>query len=313
VRIDNQTLKLFSGSMGTCLAAGLPPQKSLELSAARTSSRALRAVVTVAQKRCDAGLPLSEALAPAARLFPRHFLPVLHAGETSGRQAEAFQLIYQHSLRIGPSLRVVRNTWLYPLVCIGIGWVLRIAIFVYFGKYHAAMRFVATLLGTVLPPALGGWLLFRLPPVKRTVDFVLLQIPLLRETELRLSLVLFFSTFRLAYEGGGLGVVRIFDLALATVRNDAIRRDLLAVRAVLEQHGTVEDAFEQSALLEDEFKGLILTGALSGQLDEGLMRIVEQATWQLDLSLRIFNQIFQRVVVFCVVMSLIETVLICIL
>ena len=313
MRIDNQTLKLFAGSMATCLASGLAAGQALELSGARTQSKALQEAVRTARQRCEQGMTISEGFEPVADRFPRHFLPVLRAGEISGRQAEAFQLLHQHSLRIGPSLRAVRNTWLYPLACIVFGWVVRAGIFVYFGKYHAAGQFVAQTFGTGLLLALAGWLLFKLPPVKRGIDHALLQLPLLRETEIRMAVVLFFSTFRLAYEAGGLGVVRSFDLALATVRNEAIRDDLLQARLSLEAHGSLEDAFAQPALLTDEFKGILHTGALSGRLDQCLAQIVEKATWQLELSLQIFNQIFQRLVVFCVAMSVIETVLLCIL
>jgi type II secretory pathway component PulF len=82
---------------------------------------------------------------------------------------------------------------------------------------------------------------------------------------------------------------------------------------VLEQHGTFGDAFEESDLLTDDLKGLIRTGSLSGQLDQSLAQIVARAAWQLELSLQTFNQLFQRVVVFCVAMAIVETVLMCVL
>jgi general secretion pathway protein F len=313
MKIDNPSLKQFAGSMAKCLAAALPAARALELSGARTPSRPLRTAVAAARARCEDGLPVSEALAPAAGLFPRHFLPVLRAGEAAGKQAEAFQLLYQYCQQIGPSLRVVRNTWLYPLICIVFGWIIRMGIFIYFGKYLAAAWFAVTAFGLSSLLVLAGWLLFRLPPVKRGIDFLLLQIPVLRETELRLGFVLFFSTFRLTYEGGGLSVIQMFDLALATVRNDALRRDLLPAREILAEHGTIGDAFEESTLLDPETKGLIHTGSLSGKLDQCINKIVEKAAWQLELTLRMFNQIFQRLVVFCVAMSIVETVLMCIL
>jgi len=296
--------------MAACLASGLPAPKALELSGARTP--AFQETVRAAVKQCDQGLTISEALAPQAKNFPRYFLPVVHAGEVSGRQAEAFQLLYQHCVRIGPSLLVMRNTWLYPLVCIVFGWIIRTGCYVCFGKYQAAWQFVETTFGTALLLVLAGWLLFKLASVKNALDFTLMQIPILRETQIRLTVVLFFSTFRMAYEGGGLGVVRMFDLALATVGNDTLRQDLLKAREVLAQNGSIGDAFNEPELLDEDLKGMINTGSLSGKLDESLTQIVEQATWQLDLTLQAFNQVFQRVVALSVAMSIAETVLICV-
>jgi type IV pilus assembly protein PilC len=258
-------------------------------------------------------MPISEALEPGARVLPHYFLPVIRAGETGGRLVEAFQLLSQYSHRIGPSVRLVRNTWLYPLICIVFGWTFRTGIFVYFGKYGAARQFVWATFGTGLLLALLGWLLFKMPPVKRVIDLGLLQIPLIRETEIRLAVVLFFATFRLAYEAGGLSVVVMFDLAWQTVRNDAIRQDLLNARRIMEQNGTFGDAFANSALLGDNLKSMINTGSISGRLDQTLTKIVETATQQLEMTLQIFNQLFQRLVVFLVAMSIVETLFICIM
>jgi len=299
--------------MATCLASGLPPRRALELSGAGTRSQALQEVIRAALKRCDQGMAISGMLEPGAKFFPHYFLPVIRAGEAGGRLVEAFQLLDRHCHRTAPPVKLVRDAWLYPLICIVFGWVVRTGIFVYFGRYDAAWHFFCATFGTGTLLALSGWLLFKLQPIKWAVDLVRLQLPLLREIEMRLAVVLFFATFRLAYEAGGLGVVVLFDLAWQTVRNDAIRQDLLKVRQTLARHGTFGEAFGESALLADDIKGMINTGSLSGQLDRSLAGIVETATWQLELTLRTFNQFFQRLVTLTVAFSIVETLFICLL
>ncbi len=299
--------------MATCLASGMTPKKSLELSGAGTQSKALREVIRAAMDRCDQGMAISDALEPGARIFPYYFLPVIRAGETGGRLVEAFQLLDRHCHRTEPSAKLVRNTWLYPLIITVFGWTIRCGVFVYFGRYEVAWHFFTTVVCVVLELGLLAWILFKFRPVKRVVDRVLLQIPLIRETEIRMAVVLFFSTFRLAYEAGGLDVTVMFDLALRTVRNDAIRHDLLKARRIMEQNGTFGDAFETSALLEDDIKALINTGAISGKLDQCLAKIVEKATLQIEVQLSLLNQILQRAVAFTVAMSIVETILICVL
>jgi type IV pilus assembly protein PilC len=257
-------------------------------------------------------MAVSEALEPGVKVFPHYFLPVVHAGETVGRLVEAFELLSQYCYRIGPSVRLVRNTWLYPLICIVFGWIIRTGILVYFGRYQTAWQFICATFGVGLLLVVVGWLLFKMQPVKRVVDSVLLQIPLIREIEIRLAVVLFFATFRLAYESGGLGVVLMFDLAWQTVRNGAISQDLLKARRILVRNGSFEDAFRKPALLEDDLKEMINTGSISGKLDRCLTQIVATATQQLEMTLQIFNQFFQRLVVYAVAMSIVGTVLICI-
>jgi type II secretory pathway component PulF len=86
---------------------------------------------------------------------------------------------------------------------------------------------------------------------------------------------------------------------------------LSKARAVLDQNGTFEDAFGQLTLLEDRFKGLIATGSTSGRLDEMLDKLVALVTEQLEFTLQAFNNVFQRIVAFCVAMSIVETITIC--
>src|SRR5207342_378230 len=97
---------------------------------------------------------------------------------------------------------------------------------------------------------------------KKWVDGLLLQLPVVRETLVRLGIVLFFSTFRLAYEAGGMGVMAVFDVALATVQNTAIRQDLSKARPVLKDNGSFEDAFNEPELLDDSVKSTIAAGAV---------------------------------------------------
>jgi type II secretory pathway component PulF len=103
----------------------------------------------------------------------------------------------------------------------------------------------------------------------------------------------------------------MFDMACQTVRNGAIRQDLLKARQMLEQNRTFGDAFGEPALLDDSLKGMVNTGSISGQLGQSLNQVVETASQQLDTALQAFNQIFQRLVAFSVAMSIVETVVIC--
>ena len=311
MKINIQTLWLFADSMARCLEAGLPVQRALESSRAGLRSGALVELTRVARERCDQGMSVAEALEPGAKVLPHYFLPVIRAGEASGRLVESFQLLHQHCHRIAPSVRLVRNTWLYPLICIVAGWIARMGIFLYFGRSTAAAHFFWMTFGMSSVVVFCVWLLLKIPAVKGLVDALLLQIPVVRETELGLGTALFFSTFRLAYEAGGLGVVVMFDLASETVRNSAIRRDLARARQVLVEHGTFEDAFAQLTHLEDRFKGMIAAGSIGGQLEQSLTHVVELLTQELEVTLKCFNNIFQRVVSLTVALSIAETVMIC--
>jgi len=187
MNIDNRTLSLFADGMARCLAAGLPPRRALELSRFDRRSKAMAELIRVARQRCDQGMSVAEALEPGRKVLPYYFLPVIRAGEAGGRLVEAFQLLYQHCQRIAPSVRLVRKTWLYPLILVMFGWIIRIGIFLYFGRPAAAAHFFWSSFGAGSLLVLAGWLLLKLASVKAGIDRLLLQLPVVRETELGLG------------------------------------------------------------------------------------------------------------------------------
>jgi type II secretory pathway component PulF len=310
-KIRFEQLSRFADSMATCLSSGLSPEKALRLSGAMVESASFQRMIADAARACDQGLTVSEALRAGGRFFPHFFLPLIAAGELSGRQVEAFALVHEHCQRLKPTLAVVRKTWLYPLVCTLFGWTVRTGLFLGFGRYDAAWYFVADTFLNGLVIVSAGWFLLQIRPVREAVDRALLHLPLVREVEIRLSMALFFATFRLLYSTGGLGVTAIFDHALGTVRNSAVRRDLLRSRMILENNGGFDDAFLEPMLLEPGVKGILATSAVAGQLDAGLDKVVTIATDQLELALNVFNQFFLRLLTLTVGMSIAETLWIC--
>lgn len=310
-KLSLDALSQFADSMATCLSSGLTPQRALTLSGATVPSKSFRRIVAQAVRACDQGMTVSAALEPGRKSFPHFFLPVIRAGELGGRQVEAFRLIYEHCHRTKPSRTVVRNTWLYPLICVLFGWMIRAGVFLWFGFYQQAGQFVWDTLVNGAVMVACGWLVLKIRPVRKLLDLVRLQIPIVRETEIRRSVALFLGTFRLVYSMGGLSVITMFDLALETVRNSAIRRDLLQARAVLDRNGGFDEAFAQPLMLEDRLKQILATSAIAGQLEVGLDRSVTLATGQLEFTLNLFNQFFQRLVSFEVVMSIVGTFVYC--
>lgn len=309
--ISLRAVSQFAFSLATCLGSGLLPGQALTLSAATAQSRALQRAATRAAAGCEQGMPISDALEASGQRFPHFFLPVIRAGELGGRVIEACQLIHEHGQRLGPSLKLVRQTWLYPLIIILTGWAARIAIFLTFGLEERAWLLIRDTAVSGLGTLLGGWLLYKTRPIRSAVDWLLLQLPVVRETLLRLNLVLFFSTFRLVYEAGGLGVTRMLDLSLRTISNSVIRRDLAKAGPVLAEGGSFEDAFGSCTLLDDSIQGALATGAISGHLGKSLAQITQAETLALTTTLEVFNRVFQRLMGYSVAMAVAGTLLFC--
>jgi type II secretory pathway component PulF len=311
VRPDLLTLSFFAYSMAQCLGAGLPPRQALELSGGKVTAKGFQEAVGRAALLCDQGQPVADALEQSGCPLPHYFVPVVRAGEVGGRREEAFMFLHEHCYRMNPVATLVRNTWLIPLVCFGLGWVIRAGVMLCFGAFSMAWHFF---LGTFVrfgSLAAAVYLVLRIRRVRRAFDFLLLQIPAVREFELDYGAALFFGTFNLVYKTGGLEVLGMLDLALATLRNTCVREDLDQARTVFAERGSFEEAFAQPAMLELTYKGLIATGALGGNLEKSLDHIVRLAREKLEARLSLFQQFLYRAVVFTVGMSIAVTLYMC--
>ena len=93
---DYQSLAEFSRNFGVCMNSVADVEKGLEL-CIRPMRRTLigrhwkTAVETVQQ-----GGSLTDALSPAREFLPGFYLPLVQAGEQSGRLAEVFQFLHEH-------------------------------------------------------------------------------------------------------------------------------------------------------------------------------------------------------------------------
>ncbi len=297
--------------MANCLSAGLAPVAALEASRLVQDSQLDRCLKDVIDG-CGRGMSIADSLAPHRRRLPHFFLPVLEAGEASGRLVEAFRFLHECCLRINPTLALVRSVWLYPLLIILCGWLARMVIMVYFGSYGTAWQ---TFLGFGTQLGLLALVIYgvgRVPALARVRDWGALQFPMVREVVIGLSQVLFFGSFSLLLKTGGIEVLRILEYASEAVGNSVVRSDFLNARPVFVQHGSFEAAFNQVRLLDARQKSIIATSAMAGCLEDGLERIVKVAHEDLEVTLNRFNAIFQRLLVFSVSMSIVGTLWMCI-
>ena len=103
----------------------------------------------------------------------------------------------------------------------------------------------------------------------------------------------------------------MFDHALETVPNLAVRQDLLKARAVLEQNGGFDEAFDKPETVEARFSQIIATSAIAGKLDSGLDYVVALATDRLEYWLDLFCQGSLRLMGYAIAMSIAGTVWFC--
>jgi type II secretory pathway component PulF len=307
LKIPLSLLSVFCGNVATCLSAGLGVPASLRTSVRYASNRVLKEIAETAAEQTAAGEALAEAIRPSERRFPAFFLPVVRCGEQSGRLDEAFAYLAEHCALLVRPGRLVRNTWLFPVLIVLLGSIIKIALYAIFAPRAAAIAYAGdTFLSYAVAAAAVGAVLI-LPQTKAIVDQITLAIPVLRETQCDLAANRFFHALNLVYSTGGMRVEAMIRLAAQSVGNGAIRADLLQAAEAIEAGATIAEAFRAPQVISLEYQEMIHAGEVAGRLEQALSTICRLTAQTLEQRLKTFNRIFQRVLDYAVISSIAVT------
>lgn len=308
VKIPFEQLSTFVGNLSTCLTSGINVPQSLKTCTRSSPSRVLREMGPGAAERVEAGMPLSDALEPDAHCFPPFFLPVIRCGEQVGRLDEALEYLQQHCLLLVAPSKAMRNTWLFPLIIVATGSLIKMAAYVVFAPVMVALVYAARTLLDYGIVAAVLYVVYKVPQAKSIVDRAKLLVPVLGQAERELAVNRFFHAFNLVYSTGGMRVEAMIKLAAATVDNDLLRSDFLRALSVIEARGSITEAFAAVIAIAEEHKALITAGEEGGKLEEAFATISRLTGESVRHRLTMFNQIFFRIVAAMVMLSIVFTV-----
>lgn len=299
-------LASFSYSLATCAESSADLVRGLELCLKPMRGTAIGGRWTNAVDAIRKGSSLADALSPAAELLPPFFLPVIRAGEQSGRLGEALRFLEKHcNLLAGPAL-ALRNVWLFPVVILMFGSVMQFILQLILGSVGEAF--------SVLLAELLGWLqlalvvaIVMLTPVRYFFDQLRLSLPVIGPLEREIALHRFFRVLALVYSVGEHRVEVMIRTAAETVSNNAARLELLKAANAVEQQATIPDAFRRVSVVTPDEQATIETGEMSGTLELAFDRISQETGERMIAKLRIVEMVLVRIVTALVIFSIAMT------
>ena len=303
-----EALTRFSHDFGTCVRTVSDLIKGMELCVKSLSGTVLANRWARSPEMIRGGATLAEALAPAYDRLPPFYLPVVRAGEKSGRLVDAFTFLETHCKLLAGPAAAVRKLWLYPLIIFLFGSALRVFILLLMGSPIGAINLAVQ--------EVFGWLKFAvflfvvtLPPILILIDEIRLNLPLLGALEKDIALNRFFRVLSLMYSVGEYRVESMVQTAAAAVTNQAAKADLLKAAAAIENHASVSEAFSNVKILTNDQRASIDAGELSGTLEQAFAQISTDAGNRMTSTLALITPILTRIVMVVVVLSIVSTML----
>jgi len=310
--VPYEKLGRFAGNLATCLEAGIGIEQSLNSSRRTLGPTRFGGALEVAKLRVRQGATLHEALAAEAAPWPAFFLPILGAGERTGRTDESLRFLERHCKMLAGPAHAIRNAWLFPLAIMLGGTIIRLVLL-------TTMDPLTSVMGAAID-SLRGYATFAVlaivlvaPAFRPLVDPLKLAIPWIGSAERELAVNRFFQVFAMMYATGGRRVESMIRFAAQCVSNVAIRQDLLRAAAQIEQGETIPTAFDAARYVTSSEKEVIASGDLSGTLEKAFERIAYETGEKLTFRMKIITTVVTRITMMLVTYSLLHVIMILVL
>jgi general secretion pathway protein F len=116
-----QHRQVFARTLASMLAAGVPLDRSLSVTAELTESPMLRAALQQVLRSVKAGKSLSAALEEHPDLFPTFYVSMVRAGEASGNPAAVFTQLADYQESVNDLRSQVVSALIYPMLLTIVG------------------------------------------------------------------------------------------------------------------------------------------------------------------------------------------------
>lgn len=261
--------------------AGFGLIQALTLLQRSPPARAFRPWLERVRERIEAGATLADALRAAAaegtgQWVTTFDLPLLEAGERSGRLPACFALLGEYYATRAQVARELINNLLYPAFLVhAAAFILPFPQLVLGGDLGA---YLGRTLGVLGPIWLGVFVLILAGQSRHGqrwhagLEALLRPVPVLGSARRELALARLAMALE-ALINAGVNIVEAWELAARASGSARLRRVVSQWRPALDQGQTPAEAVSRSGAFPDVFANLYHTGEISGQLDDSLRRL----------------------------------------
>lgn len=255
---NTRDVSLFSRQFATVINAGLPVVQSLSILQKQADKEGMRDILKQVRENVETGLPLSEALSKYPGTFNQLYVYLTKAGEVSGNLDGILERIASYQEKQQALKGKIKTALTYPVVVLTIAlavtWFLLTAIVPQFAGILDSLGGELPLITSVLIAIsdflkyqwyllagivglIVGAIIFtyRTEKGKRTIDGILLKMPVIGNLIQKTAIASFSSTFGLLLKSG-VNIIESIDITKGTAGNVVVE-DVLSEAKEAVQRG----------------------------------------------------------------------------
>lgn len=242
----------------------------------------------------QSGMSLSQTMQERSDIFPHYYIQMIRAGEISGTLEQSLDYLLKYLEWQIEFKKSIRSMLVYPTIVISFMAVLGAILFIFvfpaligvLVSLNAALplptRIIMTLssfarnysllIGIILVVgAVAYRQLIKDPVIRRKVDNLLLQLPLVGELLNKINLSRYFKTLA-TLQSAGLDIQSTFSTAAGVINNSELRARLSLVTGSILSGGSVATALLATGTVPPLVISMVSLGEKTGNIDGALAR-----------------------------------------
>jgi type IV pilus assembly protein PilC len=290
-------LSLFTRQLQVLIAAGIPLVQALDVLGEQTPNATLKRVIITVKTKVSQGAFLWESLAEYSKSFPKIYISLIRAGESSGALDKMLERLAKYLERADQLSRQIKSAMMYPVLVtlVGVGVVGGMLIFV-IPKFESFL----TQAGQELPGptklvidashflqanflyiagalVAGGIMLKRYYGTKEGkafFDAMLFRLPLFGILMQKAGVARFTRTMGTLLSSG-VSLLDAIDICRTTLNNAVLERAMVNIRKEVEGGRTLGAVLGKVAIFPKMAQQMIAIGESTGNLEKMLDRIAD--------------------------------------
>ncbi len=295
--IRRKDIAVFTRQFSVMIDAGLPLVQCLEILAGQQPNRAFAAALTSVRQDVEAGATLADAMRRQPAAFDELYCNMVAAGEAGGILDTILQRLSVYIEKAVKLRAAVRSALVYPIsvICIAmvVVWVILTFVIPVFADLFTGLgatlplptrivvslsHFLRAWWWLILGAIFGGVLLLRAyyktPNGRRTIDGLLLKIPVIGTLLRKIAVARFCRTLA-TLTSSGVPILDGLDITARTAGNAIVEDAIQTVRRAVEQGKNLSDPLGASGVFPQMVIQMVAVGEQTGAMDTMLSKIAD--------------------------------------
>ncbi|MCK8825279.1 type II secretion system F family protein [Fuchsiella alkaliacetigena] len=296
-KVNLQDLALFCRQLATMIDAGLTLVRALSILAEQISKNKLKEAINSVRENVEGGMAFSEALAEEDHIFPQLFISMIRAGEVGGVLDEILNEMADHFERENNLNQQITSALVYPivimLVAMGVIIFLVAVVLPTFVDMFAGLDIILPLptrilmlfswflinywyliLISIITMIYGVYRYYQSRAGRRKIDNLLLQLPLIGDLIIKVSIARFSKTFSVLISNG-VTILKSFEVVSGIMNNKVIAEKMMEAQQSISKGQSITLPFMQDDLFPSMVLQMIRVGEESGDLDVMLAKVAD--------------------------------------